>query len=114
SRPYTTLFRSLPDVAHPLFHYFRELPSVGVAQDDAVCARAGCRPQRGEGIVRVQAVAVEKVLRVVDHLAAEPPEVAHRIRDHAKILVAGRLEHTLHVEGGALSDERDHWRLGLE
>src|SRR5207249_9446085 len=47
-----------PDVAHPLFHYFRELPSVRVAQDDAVRAGAGRRPQRGEGIVRVQAVAV--------------------------------------------------------
>src|SRR2546422_3208095 len=103
-----------PDVAHPLLHYFRELPSVGVAQDDAVRAGASRRPQRGEGVVRVQAVVVEEVLCVVDHLPAEPPEVAHGIRDHAKILVAGRLEHALHVEGGALSDERDHRRLGLE
>src|SRR5207245_8757677 len=66
---------------------------------DAVRAGAGRRPQRGEGIVRVQAVAVEEMLRVVDHLPAEPAEVAHRIRDHAEVFLAARLEHALHVEG---------------
>src|SRR3712207_8329693 len=62
--PYPTLFRS--HLRHPLRHG----PAVGVAQDHA--ARPGGRGglEGLQCVLRVRAVAVEEVLRVVEHLAA--------------------------------------------
>ena len=61
-------------------HHLGQLPAVGVAEHDPVGARLGGGHDGLQGIRRVEAPAVEEVLGVVDHLAAELLEAGRRSR----------------------------------
>ena len=87
--------------------------AVGVAEDEPVGAPPSARPREGrQGVLRVEPVAVEEVLGVVDDLLAQALEVARTLSPIiAQVLVRRRLEHPVHVQRRALADERDHRRL---
>ena len=63
--------------------------AVGVAQDEVSGAGLAGRAQRPQGVLAVRLIAVEVVLRVVDHLAAALAHERHRLRDHVQVLVEG-------------------------
>jgi hypothetical protein len=86
---------------------------VGIAQHHAVGAGLRRRCDRSERVLRVEGVAIEEVLGVIDDFFVERLEVRHAVADHGDVLVARGLEHALDMEHRALPDERHHGCVGL-
>src|ERR1051325_5502586 len=76
-----------------LLHHLGELAAIRIAQHDAVRPGARRHAQCREGVLLVQAAAVEEMLGIVNDLFAPFPEKGHALRDHAQILVPAHLEH---------------------
>ena len=54
------------------------------------------------------------MLRVIDQLATTLGNVANALGDHGEVLRARRLNHLIHMERPALSEDRDDRRLGIQ
>ena len=93
-------------------HLVRQRAAVGVAQDQRPGPGLARGAQGVEGIAPVGLVAVEEVLRVVDHLAAAVGQERHRFRDHVQVLGSGRAQDLGHVQQPALAEDGHDRRLG--
>ncbi len=91
-----------------------ETAAVGVAQAQAVGAGFGRGGQRLQRVVRIVLVAVEEVLGVEHHFLAVLLEVAHRVADHAQVLVERRAQDFQHLVVPALAEDGDGGGAGLE
>ncbi len=98
---------------HGLGHLPRQGPTVGVAQDQSLGPTPGRRFQRGEGVSRVRAPAVEEVLGVVDDAPLANAKPAQALLDEPQVLVEAGAEHLLHVEDPGLAHHRAHRGAGL-
>ena len=61
--------------------------AVGIAEGEVARSAPERRRQRAQRVVGIRLVAVEKMLRVVDHLAPRPHQMAGRVLDHREILL---------------------------
>jgi len=80
------------DVAHGVVHERGQRRPVGIAQTDDVRAGLGGGADAAQGVRGVVAVGVEEVLGVVDDALALRDEEAHRLVDHAQVLVAAHAQ----------------------
>jgi hypothetical protein len=72
-------------------------PAVGVAQHGGRRPGLGGRAHHFEGVVRVEPVAVEEVLAVDHHLAAQAHQIGHGVGDHRQVLGQGGAQRLLHM-----------------
>ena len=101
-----------PGVGEDGHHLVGQRAAVGVAQDQRPGARLARGPQRVQRIGPVRLVAVEVVLRVVDHLPAALGQERHGLRHHVQVLRRRGAQHLGHVQQPALAEDRDHGGLG--
>ena len=80
----------LPDVRHEPRHALGRRTAIGVAEAQHVGAGVVRGLERPERVVGVGLIAVEEMLRVVDHLFAVILEVLHGLGDEQQVLVEGR------------------------
>ena len=99
--------QQLPEAVDSLGDDVGQLAAVGVAQHDAVGAGVHRRVERGQRVPGVEPPAVEEMLGVVHHLAAELLEPGDAVVDHAEVLGPGGLEHPLHVQRRGLPHQGD-------
>ena len=92
-------------LGHHRLHVPRQPTAVGFAQNQRARAAAlGCA-QRLQRINRVELVAVEEVLGVVDHLAPGRAQERDRLFDHLQVLVERGAHHLGHVQRRSLADD---------
>ena len=106
--------KMLAHVRHDLGQARRQRAAVGVAEHEAVRAGVKSSLERAEGKVPARLVAVEEVLGIVDHLAAERLEVGDRGADHLQVLLLGHAQGALGVQAPALAEYCHGWRGGLD
>ena len=102
------------DVGDDAAHLARQGAAVGVAQHEvrgAVDHGGLDRPQRELG---VRLVPVEEVLEVDEHHATFTAQVPHRVGDHRRTFVEGRLERFDDLVLGALRNDADRRRPGFD
>ncbi len=96
------------------FEIIHEGAAVGVAEGEVARSTLDCGGEGLEGVVGVGLVAVEKVLGVVNHLAALGGDVADGVLDHGEVFLERGAQDLGDVEGPGLAHEGEHGRLGLE
>ena len=89
-------------------HLVGERAAVGVTEDDPGGPGTGGGEDRLGGVAGIEFPAVEEMLGVVKHLTAGPGEESDGVGDHGEVFLARHAEHLGDMEGGSLSDDRDH------
>ena len=101
-------------VARRLRDELRQRSAIGIAQHQQVRTRAVRRAQRRQRVVRIVLVAVEKMLRVVEHLASVAFQKRHGVRDHREVFLPRHPEHLDHLERPRFAHDRHGGRLRVE
>ena len=94
--------------------FTRQTTAVRVAQHDHVRARLLRRLPGRNGILLIQLVAIEAMLRVVDDELPVVFQELHGVTDHAEIFVRRAAQDFLHMQHGSLAEDRHDRRLGFE
>ncbi len=87
---------------------------VGVAEDDGAGASGDGRVQRAHGVIGILIIAVEKVLRVVDHFAAFAAEKRGALFDEAQVVFQVGAQHLGDVARPAFSEDGRDRGLALD
>ena len=84
----------------------RQTAAVGVAEHDQIGTAVAGGGQGGKRVVGIVLVTVEKMLGVVDHLAAMTLEMAHGVGDHGAVFRRIDAEHLGDVQTPAFAEDR--------
>ena len=103
----TRLSRDFRDLA-------RHGSAIGVAQRDHVGARTLGGLPRGERVLRIVLVAIERVLGVVHDELSVLFQASHRVGHHRQVLFRRGLQYVMHVQQPGLSVDGDDGRSGRE
>ena len=101
-------------MAHDGLEFIDQRSAVRVTERKIARTAAHRRRQRADRILGIGLVAVEKVLRIVDHLAALRDEVARRVFDHREVFFERGPEDLGHVERPRFPDDRHHRHSAVE
>ena len=88
--------------------------AVGIAEHEAGCAAFGRGFERGQRVLGRVLVAIEKVLGVIDHLAAVLHQMGHRVADHRAVFLDRGAQDFGDLHFPALAENRDHRRFRLQ
>ena len=102
-----------PHHVHRLRDLVRQRGAVGVAHRQVLGARVQRGAQTLDRVRGIVAVAVEEVLRVVDHALPARHQERDGLADHRQVLVAIDLDDLLEVQAPGLADDRRDRRPGL-
>jgi hypothetical protein len=83
-----------------------QTPAVRLAQHQRLGPAAHGGSERLERVAGIARVAVEEVLRVVDHAALFADEERHALLDHLEVVLERRAQHLGDVERPRLADRR--------
>jgi hypothetical protein len=92
----------------------RQRTAVGVAEDDAVGAAGDGGQHGGDRVGRIVLPTVDRVLAVVDDLAAMGLQEGDRVADHLEVLLGRAAEDFADVQGGGLAVDRHDRGVDLE
>ena len=95
-------------------NFTRQTAAVRVTQHHHVRTRLLGGLPGGDGVFRVELVAVEAMLGVVDDELPVVLEVTHGVADHAEVFVRRAAQDFLHMQHGGLAVDRHHGRLRLD
>ena len=92
----------------------RQGTAIGVAQDDAVGAAGDGGQHGGDRVSRIVLPTIDRVLAVVDDLAAVGLQEGDRVADHLEVLFRRAAEDLADMQGGGLAVDRDDRGVDLE
>ena len=102
------------DIAGRALDELGQTPAIRLAEHDEIGTRVVRRLHGFQRIRRIFPVAVEKVLGVIEHLAALRLEVTHGVGDHREVFLERDLEDLGDMQRPRLADDRHRGRLRIE
>ena len=102
------------DLGHDAVNFGWQRAAVGVAQHDPPRARLGGRPQAGQRIGGIGAVAVEKMLRIIQRLAPLSGDMGKTFGNRLPVFVERDAQGGGDVEFMALADQTHRRRVGVQ
>ena len=102
------------DILHGRLHLPRQRTAVGVAQHDGLGAALHRCRQGLQCVGRVEAVAVEKMLGVVDDALPLPAQKSHGILHHLEVFLERGAEDFLYLQHRGFAKDGADFRAGLD
>ena len=102
------------DLADNCLHLTDELTAIGIAkcQVDRTATLRGLKCL--DRVFWVVTIAIEKVLRVIDHFATIISQEAYRVFDHLKILFGSRADDLRDMQQPSLTKNSDYWCIRIK
>ena len=104
------LFRDCRDLSHLAW----QRATVGVAQNHKIRTGLFGRLPRGQRVLRIILVAIQRMLGIVNHLALVLFEKRNRVGDHCDVFLRRGSQHFLHMQQPRFAKNGDHRRLRID